>query len=290
MRAPHLDRHLAPTILLLVLSIGVVTAGCVAPAGDGASGAPAESTAADKAVPAASHEEPEKVPPTCDGIGPQSPRDVDQSAGSNPVVFGVAPPPEEMRLCDVHFHKYAEHKSAAYSLPAGDEGEYGWACNQSPPAANGDGHHDEAEESAESGCGGIAPGDTVEVHNVFTSCLVEPAPGLGSCFSRECTNPSLRVEARVWYLGEGDGRDDIDLNELWGAIDPVEYLGSTTGHAYDNEATCSPFQVTWNVSRRCEQLDIAVLDSWCDDNPFGEKKAHGARQLVRKPEQLAAIR
>lgn len=44
------------------------------------------------------------------GFGPQSPRDIDAVLGSNQRVFNVAPPSSQMNLCNIHFHKNAEHK------------------------------------------------------------------------------------------------------------------------------------------------------------------------------------
>jgi hypothetical protein len=49
----------------------------------------------------------------CIGAGPQSPRDIDNPAGSNSVKFETAPLIEEMNLCNIHFHRNAEHKSEA---------------------------------------------------------------------------------------------------------------------------------------------------------------------------------
>jgi len=44
------------------------------------------------------------------GFGPQSPRDIDAIAGNNPRSFSAAPASAEMNLCNIHFHKNAEHK------------------------------------------------------------------------------------------------------------------------------------------------------------------------------------
>ena len=59
--------------------------------------------------------EPPKDANKCIGAGPQAPRDIDKSAGSNSVMFEEAPAIEAMNLCNVHFHRNAEHKAAAYS-------------------------------------------------------------------------------------------------------------------------------------------------------------------------------
>lgn len=53
------------------------------------------------------------------GFGPQSPRDIDNIKGSNPIVFSEAPAYEKMNLCNIHFHKYAEHKGGEFTKFAG---------------------------------------------------------------------------------------------------------------------------------------------------------------------------
>jgi hypothetical protein len=47
---------------------------------------------------------------------------------------------------------------------------------------------------------GVKPGDTIEVHWVYSSCDVAPGPGLGACLSKACANPQLRVEAQAFLL------------------------------------------------------------------------------------------
>ena len=53
------------------------------------------------------------------GFGPQSPRDLRTLEGDNPLDFGEAPDYEEMNLCNIHFHKNAEHKATDYNVWAG---------------------------------------------------------------------------------------------------------------------------------------------------------------------------
>lgn len=221
---------------------------------------------------------------TCSSAGPQAPRDIDQTAGSNPVTFSPAPPAGEMQLCDIHFHKFAEHKAHGYPTPAGDGG--GYLCKGTEPGTAGKADHDSA-------CGGVVSGDTIEVHWVFTTCEVRPAPGLGSCFIEDvCENPQLRVEAQVFYLtDDSDALDFAGLAEGGRLPSPqgaVEYLGSTTGPSF-NDRTCSPFQVTWNVRPTCDPLRLSSLGAWCGDNPFNEDHAHGVRELVTAPLLLSRI-
>lgn len=231
---------------------------------------------------------PEVIP--CIDAGPQAPRDVDRTLGSNPVTFAKAPPFQQTQLCDIHFHRLAEHKAAGFPTAPG-EGE-GYFCEGREPAAESAGEH----HPGNGHCKGIQLGDSVEVHWVFTTCAVEPAPTLGSCFSPLCKNPQLRVEAKVFFLTDGyDGEldfatfasaDDVALPAGEGA---VEYLGSTTGPKFNNETSCSPFQVTWNVRPTCSPLRKETLDAWCKDNVFCEDHAHGVRELVTPLELRSGI-
>lgn len=201
------------------------------------------------------------------------------------MTYSKALPYEELTLCDIHFHKFAEHKAAQYPTKMGSGDHAGFVCKDRAPG----GH----SASAGGGCGGIALGDTVEIHWVFTSCDVKPAPGLGSCLTN-CVNPQLRVEARVFYLSDEEGALDfarfanVSHVTVPAAPGAVEYLGSTTGTSFDNE-NCSAFQATWNVGPSCSPLDKASLDKWCEDNVFNEDHAHGVRTLVSNPRLLSKI-
>lgn len=224
----------------------------------------------------------EEIP--CTHAGPQSPRDIDRTLGSNPVTFAEAPPFAEMQLCDIHFHRFAEHKAEGFPTMAGTGDHAGYACRGREPAAEGDVGD---SRPGGGGCRGVRSGDSIEVHWVFTTCDVEPAPSLQSCFSPVCLNPQFRVEAKVFYLTDGEA-GELDFGAFADAADialpaaagAVEYLGSTTGPAFNNETSCSPFQVTWNVRPTCSPLAKASLDTWCRDNVFRETKAHGVRPLV----------
>lgn len=230
----------------------------------------------------------------CGTAGPQAPRDVTSMSGSNPRSFSVAPPVADMKLCDIHFHRYAEHRASGYTEIAGAGDHKGYVCNGTTPAAGHADHH-----GGDQGCVGIAVGDTIEVHWVFTTCDVAPGPTLGSCFSATCTDPQLRVEARVFNLtDDGSGADctscsapSSDTVALPEAVDPVQYLGSTTGSVY-NDGSCSPFKVTWNVSSACAPLEISSINDWCgkDKNVFEEGHAHGVRLLVKDPALLSPIK
>jgi hypothetical protein len=233
----------------------------------------------------------------CQGYGPQTPRDIDQKAGTNPVLFSPAPGHRQMNLCDIHFHKQAENKARDFSLSAGDSRYGGFRCNETTRLTL-----PELRPLLENQCSNVAAGDTVEVHWVYTSCRVEPGPTLNSCFSEACPNPNLRVEAQVFLLVNDPSADDFAGYDYGGIVDgyhqakalpsdtgePVEFLGSTTGPSFSDEK-CSQFQVTWEVRPRCAKLDVSSLSQWCSDNLFEEHGAHGVRQLVEDRALLSKI-
>ncbi|MGV6849189.1 MAG: delta-class carbonic anhydrase, partial [Marinibacterium sp.] len=126
------------------------------------------------------------------------------------------------------------------------------------------------------------------------------SPSLGTCLSEAINNPQLRVESVVGVLVSDGGADlaemaqveNIDgLNQvpnLPGNLGvPVVYEGSTTGPGYNEKG--SPFQVTWSVRPKVVKLNIASVDAWLKDNPFGEDHAHGVRNLVVNPNLLSQI-
>lgn len=242
------------------------------------------------------------VAPGCQGFGPQTPRDIDQVAGTNARIFAQAPAYNEMNLCNIHFHQDAEHKAAAFSIPSTGADENGvgggFQCGISKTLTES-----ELKPVEGSVCGGIEPGDTVEFHWVHTSCEVAPGPGLGSCLSPACANPDLRVETQVFtVVNDPSAIDFTTLDYSGSAVNglhqakaipsntgtPVQFLGSTTGPSYSAE-TCSPLQVSWSVRPQCAKVDINSLARWCENNVFEESKAHGVRKLVVNPALLSEI-
>lgn len=230
---------------------------------------------------------------TCFHAGPQSPRDIHEFKGINPSIWPEALTAEKMNLCNIHFHRFAEHRGPNFSKKLGKGVHQGYVCNKSNRKRLMNMHRD----NAHGGCHDIAVGDTVEVHWVFTSCEVEPGQTLAACMNPNCKNPNLRVEARVFVLTEGQ-KDSLNFENyrvkghhpksLPVSKDMVTYLGSTTGPKFNNH-TCSPWQVTWHVGSECLSLDKSSLDHWCENNVFGEKHAHGVRELVTSPSNLSKI-
>lgn len=244
-----------------------------------------------------------KDKPSCQGFGPQTPRDIDQLSGTNKRSFSLAPDYTKMNLCNIHFHTNAEHKARDFAIYAGrgDEkgvgGGYQCAISQSLSKA-------ELKPISKSVCNGIEPGDTVEFHWVHSSCDVSPGPTLGACLSDSCANPDLRVETQVFTVVNDNNAMDFDDFRYAGANEgglhqvkalptstgqAVEFAGSTTGPSY-NAQKCSPLQVSWSVRPYCAKLSIQSLAKWCENNDFDENRAHGVRELVTDPALLSEIK
>lgn len=235
----------------------------------------------------------------CQNYGPQTPRDITSKNGTNPRVFPIAPAPGKMNLCNIHFHTQAEHKGPGFKIFAGSGEHGGYKCNGSNKLTKA-----ELKVPAHSACHGVKPGDTIEVHWVYSSCDVAPGKGLGACLSKQCANPTLRVETQVFLVVNDRKARDFGkyvygghkAHGLYqpkalptGTGKPVTFLGSTTGPQY-TEAKCSPLQVTWSVRPACAKIDIHSLDKWCEGNVFEEDHAHGIRQLVTAPALLSKIK
>ncbi len=262
---------------------------------------PADDAKKDAAPSVTQQTAPDEAQELCLDAGPQTPRDIADKAGLNPVRFDLAPPASEMNLCNIHTHTNAEHKGPGFSVFVGDDVHGGYACNDTETLT-------ETELASvprgDAAFKGVEPGDTVEVHWVYTSCDAEPGEGLGSCVPEACSNPLLRVESQVFlvvndpdalnfmdYAYAGTAHDGLHQPKSIPSRtgDPVVFRGSTTGPSY-TQSECSPYQVTWSVRPECARLDIGSLDAWAaSGNVFNETKSHGVRQLVTAVELLAAI-
>lgn len=236
------------------------------------------------------------------GFGPQSPRDIESMAGANTITFAAAPSYKHMNLCNIHFHKNAEHRGGQFTTYAGNGDGKGYHSGYKYSGALS-----AAELAPVDGAicpdehGGLVPGDTIELHYVHSSAQVEPGPTLGACLSESITNPQLRVETQVFVLVNDKGAADFrDLakhgenNGLHQALNipddtgvPVQYAGSTTGPGFNEQG--SPLQVSWSVRPNVKKVDIRSVGKWCEGNVFDESRAHGVRNLVTNPELLSEI-
>jgi len=236
------------------------------------------------------------------GFGPQSPRDIDAAAGNNNRIFSEAPAYTAMNLCNIHFHKNAEHKGGEFSTYAGNGDGHGYLSGYKY-----NGHLSDAEiasakhEICPSAHGALSSGDTIEVHYVHSTADIKPGPTLGSCLSEAIGNPQLRVETQVYVLVNDKHALDFGkltkhkkVNGLHQALNipsntgsPVQYEGSTTGPGYNEKG--SPFQVSWSVRPQVAKVNIASVGKWCKGNTFNEDHAHGVRNLVQNPALLSKI-
>lgn len=236
------------------------------------------------------------------GFGPQSPRDIDSKTGKNTIDFSTAPDLSEMNLCNIHFHKNAEHKGGEFTKYAGNGDGHGY---QSGYIYSG--HLSEADlkpiegEICPNDHSRLVPGDTIEVHYVYSTAKVQPGPTLGACLSESLKNPQLRVETQVYVVVNDQNAMDFgelskhDLkNGFHQALNiptntgvPVQYNGSTTGPGYNEIG--SPFQVTWSVRPQVAKVNIQSVGEWCKGNVFDEDHAHGVRNLVINTELLSEI-
>lgn len=236
------------------------------------------------------------------GFGPQSPRDIDQKEGINLRKFGTAPSSTDLNLCNIHFHKNAEHKGGEFTTYAGNgDGkghDTGFMYNGALTAAQMKPVN--AQVCAAKGQP-LQSGDTLEVHFVYSSAQVKPGPTLGSCLAESTMNPGLRVEGQVIVLAnDASAMNFAELakvseeNGYYQAPNiptnmgqPIQYLGSTTGPGYNEKA--SPLQVSWSVRPQVAVVDINSVGEWCNDNVFNEDHAHGVRNLVQNTKLLSPI-
>ena len=237
------------------------------------------------------------------GFGPQSPRDIDSKTGENNRIFSAAPAYKDMNLCNIHFHKNAEHKGGEFTKYAGAGDGHGYSSgykyNHSLTVAE---LLPSKNEICPSKHGALKSGDTIEVHYVHSTADVNPGATLGSCLSDSIKNPQLRVETQVYVLV--NDKNALDFNELTKhgikngfnqALNipkntgiPVQYEGSTTGPSYNEKG--SPFQVSWSVRPKVAKVNIDTLGQWCKGNTFKEDHAHGVRNLVVNPKLLSIIK
>lgn len=236
------------------------------------------------------------------GFGPQSPRDIEQSYGVNERYFSFAPNRSKMNLCNIHFHKNAEHKGGEFTTYAGHGDGNG---SDTGYVYNGQLSKTQLKPVSAKICAAkdqpLQSGDTLEVHYVFSSAQVEPGATLGACLDDNTINPGLRVEGQVIVLANDENAlDFVELatverigpyfqapNIPANTGKPVEYLGSTTGPAYNENG--SPIQVSWSVRPEVAVVDINSVGKWCDNNVFKEDYSHGVRNLVTNPHLLSSM-
>ena len=237
------------------------------------------------------------------GYGPQTPRDIDSVAGNNNIIYSASPAYTEMNLCNIHFHKNAEHKGGEFTTYAGNGDGKGWGTGYK---YSGELTKKELKPVKGDICpsdhGGLYPGDTIELHYVHSSAQIVPGPTLGACLSDAIGNPQLRVETQVYVLVNDKKAADFMELTAHGVVNgkqqalnipsdtgtPVQFTGSTTGPSYNEKG--SPFQVSWSVRPQVKKVNIATVGEWCKGNTFNEDHAHAVRNLVTNPDLLSPIK
>ena len=118
-----------------------------------------------------------------------------------------------MNLCNIHFHKNAEHAGGEFTQYAGDGDGHGF---KSGYVYSGELTAKESTPVQPAICpsshDALQSGDTIEVHYVFSSAQVTPGPTLGACLSESNINPQLRVETQVFVLVNDD--QALDFTDL----------------------------------------------------------------------------
>lgn len=240
------------------------------------------------------------------GFGAQAPRDIDAKGGTNTKELTTAPASTAMNLCNIHFHKNAEHKGGEFTQYAGNGDGHGYKSGYKYTGTLSD-----VESSAFSGgaiCkndhSALYSGDTIEVHYVYSSDDVKPGATLGACLAKDRTEgqPALRVETQVYVVVNDTKALDFGAltkvskeNNLYQAVNipsntgtAIAYEGSTTGPGYNEKA--SPLQVTWSVRPNVAKVNIASVGNWCKGNDFKEDHGHGVRNIVINPDLLSPIK
>jgi len=239
-------------------------------------------------------------------VGAQAPRDIDSVAGANNKTATTAPAATAMNLCNIHFHKSAEHKGGEFTKYAGNGDGYGYETGYKYTGilTASESSSFEGGEVCTSDNGSLHSGDTIEVHYVYSSDDVQPGATLGACLAADRTDgtqPALRVEAQVYVLVNDEQAlnfetlTEITHNGFYQAPNipknigtAIQYEGSTTGPGYNEKI--SPFQVTWNVSPKVAKVSIKTVGEWCHNNNFDEHHAHPVRNLVINPNLLSEIK
>ena len=220
------------------------------------------------------------APLACSAAQPQSPRDVSNGAPGSltPRVAVHDEAPTNYKHVNTHYHLGAEHKSDEYNTQHDTSGagttllptqvEYGFYCDNVPLVTG----LSTAQKTDYDWlyCRNTRVDRTYEMHWVYSSGGEGVlSAGLGGAFDTQ-NNPSVTVRAQVYHIvndnsGVYDRDDHLEgWNATAAAADSVTYSGSTTGRLFNNDDSCSPFQVTWQVDRKCHLISAKSFDAMCE--------------------------
>jgi len=252
--------------------------------------------------------------PTCAKAEPQAPRDLSTGATGTKIpkaaTLNIAQQ-ALLPLANVHFHLGAEHKSDNYkddtdakAYDAKAAGGRRLAADPRPGFMCSKAGLSDAEKAPYTFqyCkGDVAVGKTYEVHYVHSSAgytaedikdvdidLLDDGLG-GAANGRGQLNPMIVVKAQVFQIVNGAGAPKpADMLHDWTVPaddkDSVMYPGSTTGQSHD-DATCSPYAITWFVSKKCWKISAESFDKMCKMKKEQYKMEadlypHGSRIIV----------
>lgn len=242
----------------------------------------------------------------CADAQPQSPRDVSASYRSGTLkAKSVAHHDSVSTLTHVntHYHLGAEHKSdgqydklhttTGRKLLAG-ETEYGFYCDD----AVGTLSSAQTTEYDWEYCKETEVGKTYELHYVYSSGGQAMGDGLGGAFAVQ-NNPTVVVRGQVFHVVNDATYDLASGNLMDGMLqtfpgststslslsDVTVYSGSTTGRSYNNDDSCSPYQITWQVDQNCHLISAKSFDAMCKKmkETYGmsaDTHPHQSRDLV----------
>jgi hypothetical protein len=251
------------------------------------------------------------APLACSTAQPQSPKDVSSTFTGSKAPRAVAVDEAVTGLTHVntHYHLGAEHKSAGQYDKQHDtshsharrllsaETEYGYYCDdvawvQGLTTAQKTDYNWQY-------CENTHVGKTYEMHWVYSSGGEgDLSAGLGGAFDSQ-NNPKVTVRAQVYHIVNDNTYDRSDLLDGWDVAaiqatiddattandDPVTYSGSTTGRSYNNDDSCSPYQINWQVDRVCRRISAKSFDDMCKKmkEQYGmdaDAEPHSSRDLV----------
>ena len=249
------------------------------------------------------------APLACADAQPQSPRDVSPSYSSGTLKAKAAAydgSVSALTHVNTHYHLGAEHKSSGQydklhtttgrKLLSG-ETEYGFYCdNVAAVAALTTAQKTEYDWQY---CKETEVGKTYELHYVYSSGGKKIGDGLGGAFAVQ-NNPTVVVRGQVFHvvndatydLPSGSNLMDGMLQSFPGSStttlslsDVTVYAGSTTGRSYNNDDSCSPYQINWQVDQKCRLISAKSFDAMCkkmkeEYDMSADTHPHQSRDLV----------
>jgi hypothetical protein len=250
------------------------------------------------------------APLACADAQPQSPRDVTSTYNSGTLkakAAAYAGSVSDLTHVNTHYHLGAEHKSAGEydklhtttgrKLLSG-ETEYGFYCdNVAAVQALTTAQKTEYDWQY---CKETEVGKTYELHYVYSSGGKKIGDGLGGAFAVQ-NNPTVVVRGQVFHVVNDDDYDLPSGNLMDGMVqtfpatgsstttlslsDVTVYAGSTTGRSYNNDDSCSPYQINWQVDQNCHLISAKSFDAMCkkmkeEYDMSADTHPHQSRDLV----------